>query len=891
MIVFEYFLFVFVIIKNVNGDWPSSDQYGINLLGLFPESLNISNDLKTSLHSQSMFISAIILSQRYQIKIGNEYLGWKSVETGGDSINALRNSCLSVSNSNILGIIGPGYSSEAHVISPFAKSIGVPVISYGATNPDLSDRNGNPGFYRTISSDNTAALALAQLFVRYNWTSCFIIYQNDAFGSGGADIITNLFNQYNLTIVDSIVFDLTTNRTREDLSNILMSSSVRIVILWALPQYASIVIQNALNNSLIGVGFTWICSTDIPLNNFDEQWNEKLIGLLSIEAVVANAVNGSINKTLLNDAYQIWKEYQPLTFPQSDQVDPYALFAFDATWTLIQSLNQFCSSDQINSSSSCLSMINTSFCFDKKLINSDKLYDIIDETSFLGVSGLIEYGKNTTDRTSSIYYIIKNLQKTTDGLKNSPVLVWSTSNGWNTHFSNNPIVWPGNSSLNPSGYASVYGVTLRIAITETAPFTIVGQEIDEHGQVKAKYRGYVPDLIEALRMKMGFIPNITLVKNKTFNEIVNLVGNNAFDMFVAQTTITAARREMVGFSNSIFDNSLRIITRRPKKAKIDFLSYLKPFSLGLWLTILSASIVAGFLICLIEQKRNEALQDISISSLISMSMWFSVGTLVGYGVDFHVTTAAGRLLTLGLYILSLVLVAAYTANLASSLTISKTKDIISGINDIKNGKLSFSRIGILVGSSLEDFYLREVSGGNRNFYPIRTRQEIYDLLLENRIDASIMDAGVVEYMTNNVYCNLTLVGTDFGKNTFGIAFPKKWLYQQELDVKILSLRESGLFDSLRNNWFKQDLCDQSSSVITSTAMTIESMAGLFLTFAIISLLAVLLFAWLKRYRLKTFVRKYLPTRFALRRNAIFKIELPQRNSSINKSISYPTIYL
>lgn len=891
MIVFEYFLFFFLIIRNVNGDWPSSNQYGIHLLGLFSESLNISNDFKVSLQSQSMFISAIILSHRQKITIGNEYLGWKSAETGGDPISALRHSCLSVSDSNILGIVGPGYSREAHVLSPFARSIGVPVISYGATDPDLSDRNRNPGFYRTISSDNTAALALVQLFLRYNWTSCFIIYQNDAFGSGGASIITNLFNQYNLTIVDSIIFDLTTNRTRADLSNTLMSSSIRIVILWAFPEYASIVIQNALDDNLIGSGFTWITSTDLSLNDFDIKWHRKLIGVLTIEAVVANAVGGPINKTLLHDAYEIWKEYQPSTLPSYDQIDPFALFAFDATWTLIQALNKFCSSDRMNSSSSCLAMVNTSFCFDKKLIHSDQLYESIDDVSFLGVSGLIQYGENVTDRISSIYYIIKNLQNTTDGLKNLPVLVWSNSNGWNTHFSNNSIVWPGNSSLIPSGYASVFGVTLRIAITETAPFSMVRREIDEFGQVKITYRGYVPDLIEALRIKMGFIPNITLIKNKTFNEIVNLVGNNEFDMFVAQTTITAARREIVGFSNSIFDNSLRIITRRPKKAKIDFLSYLKPFSLGLWLTILGASIVAGFLIFIIEKNRNEALQDISIPSSISMSMWFSVGTLVGYGVDFHVTTAAGRLLTLGLYILSLVLVAAYTANLASSLTISKTKDIISGINDIKNGKLSFSRIGILVGTSLEDFYLREVSGGNRNFYPIRTRQEIYDLLLDNRIDASIMDAGVVEYMTNNVYCNLTLVGADFGKNTFGIAFPKKWLYQQELDVNILSLRESGLFDILRTTWFKQDLCDQSSSAVVSTAMSIESMAGLFLTFAVISLMAVLLYAWFKREKLKRFFINKLSKRFILRRNVIFMTEASTGDSSMKKSVSNPTMYL
>ncbi len=56
-------------------------------------------------------------------------------------------------------------------------------------------------------------------------------------------------------------------------------------------------------------------------------------------------------------------------------------------------------------------------------------------------------------------------------------------------------------------------------------------------------------------------------------------------------------------------------------------------------------------------------------SAIGMSMWYSFGNLVGYGVDFHAQTAAGRIITAGLYVLSLILVATYTANLASDLTI------------------------------------------------------------------------------------------------------------------------------------------------------------------------------------------------------------------------------
>ena len=55
-------------------------------------------------------------------------------------------------------------------------------------------------------------------------------------------------------------------------------------------------------------------------------------------------------------------------------------------------------------------------------------------------------------------------------------------------------------------------------------------------------------------------------------------------MVVGDVTITAARREIVAFSSSIFDNSLRIIIRKTSNANVDLLSFLKPFSLNLWLT-------------------------------------------------------------------------------------------------------------------------------------------------------------------------------------------------------------------------------------------------------------------------------------------------------------------
>ena len=137
--------------------------------------------------------------------------------------------------------------------------------------------------------------------------------------------------------------------------------------------------------------------------------------------------------------------------------------------------------------------------------------------------------------------------------------------------------------------------------------------------------------------------------------------------------------------------------------------------------------------------------------------------------------------------------------------------------------------------------MREISGGNRNYCALKSRQDTYDSLLNNIIDVSFLDIGAAEYITNNMYCNLTLVGESFEKGAFAIITPKQWLYAQDLDVNILALTESGVVENLRRKWFQAKNCPDSST--TPIAIEIESLFGLFVTFAVFVVVSLFLFAW------------------------------------------------
>ncbi|CAF1360483.1 unnamed protein product, partial [Adineta ricciae] len=774
---FYLLIFEHINIRHVTTTWPSSNSSSAQLLGLFYDASNSIDYSAVAKHPPAMFKAAILLSQQYNLTLDGQLLQWQTVRTTNDTMKTLRDICVIMSSTNTVGIVGPTLSREAHIVGPFGATVGIPVVSHSATDPDLSNRRMYPAFYRTVPADETAALALMQLFMYFNWTSSLIIYQNDDYGNGGVRAVTKTFNNNNLTVANTLQFNIATLSIQGDLHSILANGQTRIVILWAIAQYASVIIEKAVLSNVLGPEFIWILSESIPLSSFNQTLSSELIGMFTLEPVVGNLVNAPVNRTLLSEAYEIWQKYEPETFPGASKVDYYALFAFDAAWLLIQSLTQIC----VNSSS-CLSFTNTSFCFDRHFLNSNSLFSAINQNTFLGVSGLIQFAANLTDRINGNYYILKNIQESSTGLDYVPVLSWSDMKHWSLYSQTSTILWPGGTLKPPSGYASTSGVTFRIAMIESSPFTMKTEVKDRLGNSTTKLIGYMPDLLEYLRSKMGFIPQIVLVpSNHSYNGLIDEVASGMYDLVVADVTITAARREKVDFSISVFDNSLRIIVRNAVEVSIDLIGYLKPFSRTVWLSLLAAMVYAGGLIFLFERQQNEILRERSTASAMILSVWFSMGTLLGNGVDFHVATAAGRILTVGLYVLSLILIAAYTANLASDLTIQKSTSLISGIDDIRSGKIPFSRIGIIADSSIEDYYLREISDGSRNFYPIQGVGDIYAKLLDETIDAAIMDVGPLEYMTSYVYCNLTLVGSDFDKSAIGIVFPKDWIYLKDFD--------------------------------------------------------------------------------------------------------------
>ena len=361
--------------------------------------------------------------------------------------------------------------------------------------------------------------------------------------------------------------------------------------------------------------------------------------------------------------------------------------------------------------------------------------------------------------------------------------------------------------------------------------------------------GFVADFIRELQSQMGFNYSIDVADPRTdYNSLAASVSTDKdkHDIVISSIRITSKRLQIVDFSTPILDTSFRIIVRQNSYSQSpNFFLYLNPFAGDVWAAFVLLIVYSSVIIYISERPHMTLEAGTSKWQAAMSHVYQALSSVVVMVGNVRPRSYSSRLIVLALYTLGIVLMATYTARLSSSLTITRAQPLINGIDDIKNGRVAFNRIGIVNNTAMSEYFIQNVSS---DFYPLSTFHEMYLRLLDNTIDASIGDASMVDYAVQNFYCNqLALVGVPFLKSSFGVVLPNNWLYKRDLDRHILALRSAGKLDEFRDKYLKPSKCPSTVNNAEMDKFSLEVMGGIFLIFFLLTVLAGI--SHLRHYRM------------------------------------------
>jgi len=223
---------------------------------------------------------------------------------------------------------------------------------------------------------------------------------------------------------------------------------------------------------------------------------------------------------------------------------------------------------------------------------------------------------------------------------------------------------------------------------------VIGDETEAYITPDGTLAGYVGEVFQRI---LQIVPNVTYdYRNLTLDALaefplspwsacVHEIGQGRLDLCIGEFYDTPERRLVTEFSGLIQLKSVMLVAPA-NNGSLDFGRLLRPFTTELWIGILVVMFVFAVLLWLFSFKRgsNDFVPSFSECKRFGHSVHLSVQSLLGAAMATDLSEPIPSLYWVGTgYALFIVVVvAAYTANLAAILAVSRNASMFKNLEDI-----------------------------------------------------------------------------------------------------------------------------------------------------------------------------------------------------------------
>lgn len=338
--------------------------------------------------------------------------------------------------------------------------------------------------------------------------------------------------------------------------------------------------------------------------------------------------------------------------------------------------------------------------------------------------------------------------------------------------------------LSPSAQAAPRTITL--ATYDLKPFVMTKNGLR---------RGFTIDLLDEIAKRTGW--DFTYVDVGTTAGMLKAVSERRVDAAACAVSITSDRAETMDFSQPILKAGLQIAVpaaavQVTQPGLSDFLRLLFSQTLLIWLfAALVMTIVPAHIIWLLERPHGHPMVSRKYFPGIFQAFAWGLGMLSASPDDAprHWQT---RIVNLLWAFIAVIFGAYFTATLTANLTVEKFDSKINSPLDL---------IGRRVCTVAETTSTINLDKLGVEYTGVRDIQECYNGLRAEKFDAIVFDAPVLQYYVRQEGAGVvTLAGPIFHDEDYGILFPLGSPLRREFDDVLLSIRESGDYDLIKQKW-------------------------------------------------------------------------------------------
>lgn len=385
------------------------------------------------------------------------------------------------------------------------------------------------------------------------------------------------------------------------------------------------------------------------------------------------------------------------------------------------------------------------------------------------------------------------------------------------------------------------------------PGSMLCSKTVEGEEIKRCCYGFVIDVLEVICNEMEKVPKLLFSldgqygiydeANNSWNGVVSELlsgrGDISFDLY-----ISSRRANVVDFTEPYMPSGIRLLAKEKKREdnQIYWVSYLRPFTPPVWLTLLgSLGIMIIFLWAMDKIspiRGSKKLFHPNSSFGLDNAVCFALALAFGRPADeSKPKTNGARLASVAFGMAMLVFVSTYSANLAAFLIVDDKSPPVEDIYDIKIERPPDGfKYGTIDGSYMADYFKNSENAYFRHVWyhmkenNVKSLREGVEAVKTGSLDVFVADHVGLEYESrNDLHCELRVVGEPFAMSGASIAVKKNNPLFIQVSEALQKIKAKGLTDFIQEFWVSKYKCPRETP---PAQLKVEDLSGLFLQLTI-----------------------------------------------------------
>ncbi|CAH8665500.1 unnamed protein product [Schistosoma haematobium] len=285
-----------------------------------------------------------------------------------------------------------------------------------------------------------------------------------------------------------------------------------------------------------------------------------------------------------------------------------------------------------------------------------------------GTTGIIDFNKTVTNQ-----HAIFHLQQCFGKSNSSEAMCYDV---------NSTFIYPQNKvTYNQSMLESDRRQKIHVSVIHDPPYAVhLGRN---------KWTGYCVEVFEEIARRLNidyeFVEQTdgdygTRLENGRWSGMIGQVSRKNTDIGLGPLIQDAEKSLIVDFTVPYYESvGITMVSKINEDLKLGALFFLDVFTWDVWVTAVVAVFIIGFLLAFIDkyspysyqnQPKKGDSESMGTVFTVKESLWYVLGSCTQQGEYMDPRSASTRILVAGLWLLVLIIIAMFSANLAAKLTVS-----------------------------------------------------------------------------------------------------------------------------------------------------------------------------------------------------------------------------